>query len=148
MKTNFTTNRKNKKQRVTFRSVVIAASLIIIGTAAGAQEAWETIFGNGYQTAHLYAGLTVESYESVNSNAATTASFAAYLIEESEKQLEVEEWMTDAENFGKFISIEEETENPLEMEEWMLNENTFEVNNENEKPLKMETWMTAENVWN
>jgi len=55
--------------------------------------------------------------------------------------------MTDADNFGTSINIEEETERPLELEEWMLNDKTFAVKNEKEEPLKMEAWMTAENVW-
>jgi hypothetical protein len=147
MKTNFATNRKNEKQSITLKSVVIAASLIIISAAAGAQGLWKNHFRNSHETAHLYAGLTVENYKTVNSNAATTATFAAYLVEENEEGLEVEEWMTDTDNFGTLINIEEETESPTELEEWMLNDKTFGVKNEKEEPLKMETWMTAENVW-
>jgi hypothetical protein len=147
MKTNFATNRKNNQQS-TMKSVIIAASLMIVSTAAGAQEFWSARFNHHNETAGFYAGVTVENYETAKTNAATTAAFTAYLIEESEEILEVEEWMTEAENFGTFITIEEETESPLELESWMLNEKTFEVENANEAPLKMETWMTAENVWN
>lgn len=147
MKTNFTTNRKNENQRVTLKSVVIAASLVITGVAATAQGVWETNFRSNQETAYLWAGTSLESNKMVNSNAANSATFAAYLVEESEEMLEVEEWMTDADNFGTFINIEEETEHPLELEEWMLNEKTFEVTAEKEEPLKVENWMTAENVW-
>ena len=147
MKTNFATNKKNEKKSTTLKSVVIAASLIIISAAAGAQGLWKTHLWASHETGHMYAGLTVENYKTVNKNVAANAAFAAYLAEENEEMLEVEKWMTKADNFGTFIEIEEETECPLELEEWMLNDKTFAVKNEKEEPLKMEAWMTAENVW-
>ena len=147
MKTNFKTNRKNRKESATLKSVIIAATLIIASAAASAQGNWKTYFENNEETAYLRAEANVASYKAVNSNAATLAAFAAYLVEENEEKLEVEEWMTETENFGTFINIEEETESPLQLEGWMLNEKTFAVENEKDEPLKMETWMTAENVW-
>ena len=147
MKTNFESNGKNRKQSSTLKSVIIAASLLLTGAAASAQGVWEKFFSSDQETAYLWAGAGVESNEMVNSNAATLASFAAFLVEETEEQLEVEAWMTNAENFGTFINIEEEPESPLELENWMMNEEIFEVENEKEEPLKLETWMTAANVW-
>jgi hypothetical protein len=147
MKTNFKTNGRNRKESATLKSVIIAATLVITGAAASAQGVWKTYLENNQETAYLHAEANVASYKAVNSNAATLASFAAYLVEEKEETLEVEEWMTEADNFGTFIDIEEETESPLQLEDWMLNEKSFEVKNENEEPLKLETWMTAENVW-
>ena len=147
MKTNFKTNGRNRKESATLKSVIIAATLVITGVAASAQGVWGTYFDKNQETAYLHAEASVETSKSVNSNATTLASFAAYLVEESESALEIEDWMTEAENFGTFIDIEEETESPLQLEDWMLNEKTFEVKNEKEEPLKVENWMTAENVW-
>ena len=146
MKTNFKTN-GNRKESGTLKSVIIAATLVITGAAASAQGVSETYFENNMETAYLYAETNVESYKPASSNAATLAAFAAYLVEENEEALEVEDWMTEAEHFGMFIDIEEENESPLKLEEWMLNEKTFEVKIEKEEPLKLENWMTAENVW-
>ncbi|MFW6246484.1 MAG: hypothetical protein ACOC13_03415 [Tangfeifania sp.] len=147
MKTNFATNRKNEKQGTTLKSAVIAATLVITGMAASAQGLWGTFSANSHETVYANAGLAVKNYKTVNSDAATLASFSAYLVEESEEVLEVEKWMIEIDNFGRFIEIEEETESPLELEEWMLNDKSFAVKNEKEEPLKIEAWMTAENVW-
>lgn len=148
MKTNFKLNRTSKKENATLKSVIIAATLVITGAAASAQEVGNAYFDSNQETALVYAETSNESNNTVySSSAANYASFAAYLVEENEEELSVEEWMTETENFGTFINIEEETESPLELKEWMLNEKTFEVKNEKEEPLKLENWMTAENIW-
>jgi hypothetical protein len=148
MKTNFKTNGRIRKESATLKSVIIAATLVITGVAASAQGVWGTYFENNQETAFLWADANVKSNKLVNSETeASFAAFAAYLVEENEEKLAIEEWMTDTENFGTFINIEEETESPLQLEDWMLNEKAFVVKNEKEEPLKVENWMTAENVW-
>jgi hypothetical protein len=75
-------------------------------------------------------------------------SLNAFLAEETEESLEVETWMTDANNFYATTNLEAETEQALEIENWMVSENTFYASvtfeAETEEALEVENWMTSE----
>jgi hypothetical protein len=53
--------------------------------------------------------------------------------------------MTNESYFGNSaIQVENETEKALELEDWMLDENLFGSEEEAEQPLELEAWMTAD----
>jgi hypothetical protein len=56
---------------------------------------------------------------------ATLAAFAAYLVEEKESELKIEDWMLNVDNFFMDYYLEEATESPLEIEDWMLDGKMF-----------------------
>ena len=78
-------------------------------------------------------------------------------IEETEEELEVENWMTNEINFAVLSSFTvEETEEALEVEDWMTNCQNWEVEerfpvylavSETEDELNVEGWMVCSLVW-
>jgi hypothetical protein len=72
----------------------------------------------------------------------------AYLTEETEEALELENWMTNENNFYASLALEAETENAMELESWMTNANNFfstvSLESETEEALEVENWMTNE----
>lgn len=75
-------------------------------------------------------------------------------LENNEKTLQLESWMTDYSiwDFKSNCILEygQETEEALIIENWMTNENVWNLNyfNETEASLELEDWMTNEEVWN
>ena len=178
MKTNLETQKENRIQMATFKSVALVASLFIISIAANAQGADHSSHGTNGDEPALLADNTVNTNKKSNSvfNSNAAAFMAAYLEAESEEVLELEDWMTNDSQFGMFITIEQEAEELLELEVWMTDENKFfnasldlteeeeekldledwmfngntflVVPDPEEKPLTVEDWMLAENTWN
>ena len=58
-------------------------------------------------------------------------------------------WNTNTFNIADFV---QETETNLELENWMINDNTWSLNNnfveETEAELELENWMTSDKTWN
>ena len=166
---------KNNTQKTAFAAIA-ATGLIIFSLTVNAQFSKNSLFfdsgKNNYtmamNTTDLNSGRTMTRTNDF-SNANT---FAAYLVEETEEPLKLEDWMTA--DFGSSMMdlIEAETESPLEIESWMLDENNFngsgidkavdEPKESNktissskyifsetnyESALKFEDWMINPNVW-
>lgn len=132
-----TTNNAQKTENRKFESpsmktLAVVISLVLFSFAAGANEFWKHANEN-------------------NSSEIITASNAILLETSVEKNLEIENWMTNEKYFGAQMSgIEEEMEESLSIEDWMLtNQNFIETtdNTENDTALKVEDWMLDSSLW-
>lgn len=115
---------------------------------------------NNVQKANLKSAATVAVLTVVMvllSNAISATGYNlsamnAYLAEETEEPLEVENWMTNINNFFSTVSLEAETEEILEIENWMINEsnfyNTISLETETEESLEVEEWMKNDSLFN
>ncbi len=92
-----------------------------------------------------------------NVSAKETRANVSSLENEKEPQLQVEDWMINANYWNESETAfyaEQVAEGSLELESWMTDENTWKVNNpvvqenETEKVLTLESWMVDENIWN
>lgn len=110
---------------------------------------------NNVQKTNLKSAATVVvlAVVMVLSNAVSATGYSlsamnAYLAEETEEALEVENWMTNTNNFYATVALEAETENAMELESWMTNANNFfstvSLEAETEEKLEVENWMTNE----
>jgi len=143
---------KNNIQKTAFAAVA-AFGLIIFGFAVSAQFTTTSLFD--YTEAHQMAMAIDNTAYSFNATTGNTNdfdyanTFAAYLAEEIDEPLHLEEWMTEESNFTTVYNYEAETEKPLQVEDWMIDETTFDANSmilevETETPMNIEEWMVDE----
>jgi len=145
----------NKIQK-TVLTAVAAAGLVIISFTIDGQTSIKTLFED-IEINHIAMVMSKsnDSFGAItahvgNINVANT--YTAYLAEETEEPLELEDWMTDEANFATMALFEAETESPMEIEDWMLNEHYFDANSfnleiETENEMQLEDWMTNENIF-
>ncbi len=141
---------KNNVQKAITKTLAAGMSLVLISITVNAQDFWKSLFENS--SFNTIATAMVDNNPKVTNNetiTSATANFATF-NEETEKNLELESWMTDESNFtATFTSENNEVEAPLSLEDWMTSKNLFEVNLlnavEDEKSLELESWMTNEN---
>lgn len=148
-----TTNKIQKTALTAFT----AAVLTIISLSLNAQFEMNSYIANN-ETGHnaMAMGKNNNNYETTTLQAGnyTDANrFAAYLAQETEEPLQLEEWMVSETSFATMPIIEAETENPLELEDWMTNETIFDVSHvflatETEEELELEDWMINNNLFN
>ena len=147
---------KNNIQKAAFKSVIAATGLAMLSLTLNAQDSLKSLFENN--GANHMALATKTDDNRFKSNVKTksfinTNTFAAYLTEETEEPLQVEDWMLNEDNFSNLFYIEAETESSLELEDWMIKESNFDVNLfnfevETEEELSLEGWMLDENHFN
>jgi len=120
---------KNIIQKTSFKSLVAATGLVLIGLTVNAQVS--TFFEKtGNSPMAMVTEKTIKSAlaTSVNTKAlATKDAFAFYLANETEEPLHLEDWMLKENSFSIKFSFETETEEELQVENWMLDEIKFEV---------------------
>jgi hypothetical protein len=177
MKTNFKSQEKSQAQKTSLNVFAIIISLVILSLTVDAHGIWKSFIEMNNASKNDLA--MVNSTENVNmkdgKNTSLTNSYSAYLEQETEEPLELEEWMTNTTYFSTSAILETETEKPLELEawmtnenyfgqstlhfdeevelpleleDWMLNENYFRNSRTEEQPMALENWMIAENYWN
>jgi len=138
---------KNNVQKTILRSIAVVVSFVLISITVSAQDFWKKLLENSSFNEIALAMVETPSKKTDAETKAETVSYA-YLVEESEPALELEDWMNDESYFGGAnLRITTETEADLEIEDWMLNEELFQVNENVELPLELEPWMTSEKVW-
>jgi hypothetical protein len=72
----------------------------------------------------------------------------AILEKATDKNLEIESWMTNDAHFGSFnILLKIEKEPPMEVEAWMSSERHFNRRMPHDKELKIEPWMFDDAYW-
>lgn len=146
----------NNVQKAISKSLVVGLSLVLISITLNAQDFWKSLPKNN--SFNEFAFAIVENKLEANPVSADASisidanAMAAYLEEETEESLELEEWMINENYFATFIFVEDEIENPLELEDWMTNETRFDANSmyfevETEETLELENWMTSENYF-
>jgi len=98
----------------------------------------------------IEVALQVEKWMIENAVWNTNAEKAIVYGPEAEKSLEIENWMTDASNWDVNNNLVEATEQDLKVEDWMI-ETNWELNSlnteEQDAPLTTEEWMTTGQAW-
>uniref|UniRef100_UPI00321727C3 hypothetical protein n=1 Tax=uncultured Draconibacterium sp. TaxID=1573823 RepID=UPI00321727C3 len=138
---------KNNVQKAITKSLAVIISLVLISLTVSAQDFWKTVLENSSLSQLAMAMTSEASPASADANSTTDANaFAEYFAAEAEDALDLEDWMTNDNNFFETLTIETVVENSLELESWMTNESLFngtaayfEV--ETEEALELEDWM-------
>lgn len=147
---------KNNIQKTVLHTIAAATGLAILSFTVNAQGSLKSFFET--EGISHFAMATENANNSFVSNThhrniTSAETFAAYLVNETEEPLNVEDWMTNESAFDGFsASLETETETELELEDWMMNENNLtaalKIETETENPLQVEDWMTNESNFN
>ncbi len=123
---------KNNIQKTAFKSVMAATGLAMLSLTLNAQDSLKSLFENNGTNHMALAAKTNNDWFKSNFKAKSffnTNTFAAYLAEETEEPLHLEDWMTKESNFNaNSFSLEVETEEELNLEDWMLDEKRFNGN--------------------
>ena len=69
------------------------------------------------------------------------------LVSETEKELALEDWMTNTELWFAGFNFTEEADPALEIEDWMVSNAATVIRQEIEPKLSVESWMTNEKVF-
>ena len=150
---NSETNKKHKEMKTTnnfqktiFKSTTVLIGFVLISLTVNAQNLWKTGYENFDFNQIEFAmidNIIADSNLETNGN-----GFDSFLVQENEEALELENWMTDMENFeSSTFKLVEEIDTELEIQDWMLNQELFTVNSVNEQPLELEAWMLSEKIW-
>lgn len=70
------------------------------------------------------------------------------MVQEAEKEMELENWMTELQTWNNNIGYIDETEATLELEGWMFAREVMnEATQDKDEVLTIESWMTVSNLW-
>ncbi len=139
----------NNVQKANLKSAATVVVLAVVMVLTGAVSA------TGYNLSAMNAYLTEETEEAMeieNWMTNTNNFYVSVALEaETENAMELESWMTNANNFFSTVSLEAETEETLEVENWMTNEsnfyNTVSLQTETEETLEVEDWMKTDSLF-
>ena len=138
---------KNNVQKAILRSAAVVVSFVLISFTVSGQDFWKRLIENS--SFNDIALAMVEAPGEAELAAAPAESLKAmYLENETEAQMEVENWMTDFYTFDVWSQFQVELDSELSIEDWMMDEDVFQAVSETEEELELEAWMTSENVWN
>lgn len=144
---------KNNIRKTAIQIAAAATGIAILSFTVNAQETFKSFFEttgiNHYAMVTESADNSMFSGKHI-SNYASTTTYVAYLVTETEEPMNLEAWMTNENNIdGYTSSLEPETEKEMTIENWMMDENSFtsmlSIEAETENPLQIESWMTDEN---
>ena len=146
--------RNNVRKAIT-KSLAVIISLVLLSITVNAQNFWKTVLENNSFSQIAMAMVDVSETSSASANATTISDmdvYAEYFVVESEEALDLENWMTNENNFFETVAIENEVESLLELEGWMTNETLFDgtaayFEVETEEALEMEEWMKDTNYF-
>jgi hypothetical protein len=157
-----TTNNAQKKvngqmKMMVLRGAAVIISLVLISWTVSAQDFWKELLTNN--TYGKIAMLMIEqenetksadaAIDAIEAELASRANHSAETLVmqvETEKELEIESWMTDESNFSARTSLfAVEAEEALILEDWMTNDVYFtSLTADAEPTLEMEGWMLQE----
>ena len=152
-----------KFEKPVSKTFAVVLSLVLISLTVSANGFWKHLLVN--TTYGKMAILMVDQEKRNNELLAITdlsgieqfteggAASNEFVFEtETEKNLELESWMTDASYFGSSVSADQAiSEEALELEDWMINNPYFVVTvspDEKEPVLELEAWMMDDKLWN
>ena len=143
---------KNNVQKAITKSLAVIISLVLLSITVQAQEFWESVWSNNSINKIAMAMVNdPENYPTKIKSGKTNNAW--YFEEETEQNLQLEDWMVNDNLFyinTNWFNVE--TEPALQLEDWMMNQDLFnvkalEISNETESPLLMEDWMTNTKIW-
>ncbi|MEN8117797.1 MAG: hypothetical protein ABFS16_12500 [Bacteroidota bacterium] len=138
---------KNNVQKAILRSVAVVVSFVLLSITVSAQGFWRTLIENS--SFNQIALAMVDTENKTETPALPAKSLKAMYVEaETESSLKMERWMINESNFDvPVFQIVQDIDKELEMEDWMLDEGLFQPSDEGEPALELEAWMTSEKVW-
>ena len=145
----------NNVQKAITKSLAVIISLVLLSITVNAQNFWKTVLENNSFSQIAMAMNDVTETSSASADAYATSdmdAYAEYSVVETEASMELENWMTNENNFFATVAIEAETENSLELENWMTNESLFDgtaafFEVEADEAVELEEWMKDVNYF-
>ena len=143
---------KNNVRKAIIKSLAIVISLVLISFTVSAQNFWKALLENNSLNEIAMFMVDLKPASTVNENTSANTidanALAAFMETETEKTLELEDWMINDNYFAPAtVSVEVDSEDPMELANWMTNDSyfgsfssMFEV--DSEKPIELESWMT------
>jgi hypothetical protein len=114
---------KNNVQKAASKTLAVVVSLVLISFTVNAQDFWKSILENNSFNTIAMAMVERNTTASAKTTNEATIAAAAYMEEETEEEMELEDWMTSESFFSNATVTTTETESPLELEDWMTDEN-------------------------
>ena len=139
---------RNNVQKAILRSAAVIISFVLISLTVSAQDFWKKLLANSSFNEIAIAMTETSKKAEVPVDSEMKISNTFFMNEESEEQLQIEDWMTNENNFNSSVfTITDVQESALNIENWMMDDHLFENNLETEPELKVEDWMTSDKVW-
>ena len=115
----------SKLQKAGAETLAVLTVLFVTCFSLSAQgEQYESRYSQDEELALFESGRKEVIHSVKNDVAADLVYFAEFLEKENEAELAVENWMTEAMNFGA-VALETVYEEVLNLEDWMLNDSLF-----------------------
>ncbi len=144
----------NNVQKAGTKSMAVIISLVLISLTVNAQDFWKTVMRNNSfsQIAMALADNSKPSTSPENTKYVTHSdAYTKYSVVDTEKALNVENWMLNENNFFTTLAVENEADDEMKVENWMTNETLFNGTAayivESEEALELEDWMTESNYF-
>jgi hypothetical protein len=152
-----------KFEKPVSKTFAVVLSLVLISFTVTANGFWKHLLVN---TTYGKMAILIVDQEKRNNELLTIADLSGieqfteggaasneFVFEaETDKNLELESWMTDASYFGSTIFTDQICEEEvLEIEDWMIDNPYFVVTvspDEKEPVLELEAWMLDDKLWN
>lgn len=119
----------NNVQKTNLKAITAGLVLAVLGFSVNAQGALKPNFENNPKNQMAFAGaFNIKTSAFAKSTTGTETSLKAFVATETEKPLQVEEWMTKTEIFeATAVANEIISEDELTIEDWMMDEKAFET---------------------
>ncbi len=150
-------NRRDRMGQVLLRSGAVIFSVVLLSFTVSAQGLWKQLLAyNSFGKMAILmvrtseAGSGTEKIKTARIVSAPSETAAFRLEPASDRNLEVEPWMTDDLYFGAYNRIfEVEKDKPLDIELWMVDSQYFAGSPESDKDraLQIESWMVDDRYW-
>ena len=116
-------------QKTNLKAITAGLILAVLGFSVNAHGALKTDFENNPKNHMAFAGVfKAETNAFAKSATGTETALTAFVATETEKPLQVEEWMTKTEIFeATAVANEIISEDELTIEDWMMDEKAFET---------------------
>jgi hypothetical protein len=149
---------KSQLRNLVLRGSAVIASLVLISWSVRAQDFWKQFFAeNSFENIALIMNGQSNEFEKADAladaihaeiNSTKTIPVESFTMEaETEKELEVESWMTNEALFSNNFRVTDESDKDLKLESWMINTITTgiaanSIQTETDHQLTVENWMT------
>jgi hypothetical protein len=150
MKTNVKSKSGIRIHHLISKSFLGILSFAFAGIALNAQNLNDSVAENKSQNETTWA--MADNTVAISFKPNSVILFETNAASETEKALQIEDWMMDETHFSSVYRIETTKETPLVLENWMTNSSVFGLNTtflevETEESLQLENWMKDENTF-
>lgn len=147
IKTNKAMKTKNNVQKTVLRTAAVLVSFVLISLTVTAQEFWKTVLTNSSFNQIALAMAETPKKPGVSVSTDEKSLNNEMYLSDYDSKLNLEDWMTDNNNFSAAEIQKVEKDENLKVEDWMLNQDIISVSTETESPLTVESWMTESKTW-